>query len=46
MAWIKQKNSIAAFPLLSLQKQNGWLKRSKKNINDIIGTSMPIGVFL
>ena len=36
MAGITQKNSVAAFPLWSLQKQNGWLKGSKKNMEGII----------
>ena len=27
-----KKISVAAFPLWSLQKQNGWVKRSKNNI--------------
>ena len=26
-----QKNSVAAFPLWFLQKQNGWLKRWKQH---------------
>ena len=37
MAVITQKSGVAAFPLRSLQKQNGWLKGSESNMKDIIG---------
>ena len=37
MAGLAQKSSVAAFPLWSLQKQNGWVKRSQNNIKDIKG---------
>ena len=37
MTGITQKSSVAAFPLWSLQKQNGWVKGRESNINDITG---------
>ena len=40
IAGITQKSSVAAFPLLSFQKQNGWVKRSENNMKDIIGISV------
>ena len=36
MAGITQKSSVAPFPLWSLLKQNGWVKRSKNNLKDVI----------
>ena len=35
MAGITQTRSAAAFPLLSILKQNGWVKRSENNMKDI-----------
>ena len=35
MAGLKQKISVAAFPLRFLQKQNGWVKRILNYIKDI-----------
>ena len=40
MAGITQKDSVAAFPLRFLQKQNGWLKKSENNMKDIRGISI------
>ena len=41
MAGLTQKSSVAAFPVWSLQKQNGCVKRSKKkNMKDLIGCSL------
>ena len=40
MAGIKQKNSVDAFPLWSLQKQNVCVKRTENNMKDIIGVSI------
>ena len=40
MAEITQKSNVDSFSLSSLQKQNGWVKRSENNINDIIGISI------
>ena len=40
MAEITQKNGVAAFPLWSLQKENGLLKRRESNMKDIIGISI------
>ena len=40
MTGITQKSSVAAFPLWSLQKQNGWLKISKNKMNGIVGISI------
>ena len=37
---ITQKSSVTAFPLWSLQKQNGWVKRSESNMEDIIEVSI------
>ena len=34
-AGITKESNVAAFPLWSLQKQNGWFKRSKNNMNAI-----------
>ena len=39
----KQKRNVAGFPLWSLQKQNGSLKRSENNMKDIIGISIVYG---
>ena len=36
MAGITQKNSVTAFSLSPLVKQNGWVKRSEKNMKDIM----------
>ena len=40
MAGITRMYSVAAFPLRSPQKQNSWLKRSKSNMNGVIGISI------
>ena len=40
MTGIMQKSSVAGFPLRSLQKQDGGLKKSKSNMKDIIGISI------
>ena len=40
MAGITQKNSVASFPLQSLQKQNSWLKISKNNKKHNAGISI------
>ena len=37
---ITQKNSAAAFPLRSIQKQNCWVKRKQKNMKNIIWVSI------
>ena len=34
------KDSAAAFSLRSLQKQNGWVQRSKNNVKNIMGISI------
>ena len=40
MAGITKKSSVAAFPLWSFQKQNGWVKRRGNNMKDIIEISI------
>ena len=35
MSEITQNSNVAAFPLCSLHKQNGWVKRSQNNMKDI-----------
>ena len=40
MVRITQKGSVAAFPLCTLHKQNGWGKRSESNTKDIIDVSI------
>ena len=40
MAGVTQKSSVAALPLWCLQKQDGWVQRSKINMKDIIGISI------
>ena len=45
MVGITQKSSVDAFPLWSLQKQNGWVKKSENNIKDTIGISIACCVF-
>ena len=40
IAGITQKSAVAACPLRSLQKQNGLIKRSENNMNNIIGISI------
>ena len=46
MVGITQKSSVDAFPLWSLQKQNGWVKKSENNVKDIIGISIACHVFI
>ena len=40
MVGITQKNSVAAFLMWSLQKKNGWLKRTERNMKDITEISI------
>ena len=40
MAVMTQKNSAAAFPLWSLQKQNDWVQRSENDMKNIMGISI------
>ena len=40
MAGITQKNSVATFPLWSLQKQNGWVQRNENNMKNIMRISI------
>ena len=40
MAGLTQKGNVASFSLRSLQKQNGWVKRSENNIKDITGITI------
>ena len=40
MAGITQKSSVTAFPLWFIQKQNGWVKRSKNNMKGIMEISI------
>ena len=37
---VNTKNSAAAFPLRSLQKQNGWVQRNVNNLKNIMGISI------
>ena len=45
VAGITQISSAAAFPLWSLQKQNGWVKRREKTMKGITGISMAYWCF-
>ena len=46
MAGITQKNSIAAFPLWSPQKQNGRAQKSENDMKNIWGFLLHTGVFI
>ena len=37
---VNTKNSVAAFPLRYLQKQNGWVQRNENNLKNIMGISI------
>ena len=40
MTGITEKNSVAAFLLYSLQKQNGWVQRSENKMKNIMWISI------